>query len=150
MSAIITGSLSVLNCFFDASGGQDSSATSTGLLMLARNSSDTHAYVSGCTFISSMIVLSFRCVGNGDRRRVTPCVGPEIVLRASRIQQISSPTDLGFNITGSYLMTLQNPQIYFIHGKQHALCTCRVRCVQGCTRCIAHDQRGLQLQTVSS
>lgn len=120
MSAIITGSLSVLNCFFDASGGQDSSATSTGLLMLARNSSDSHAYVSGCTFISSMIVLSFRCVGNGDRRRVTPCVGPEIVLRASRIQQISSPTDLGFNITGSYLMTLQNPKsISFTGSSMH-------------------------------
>lgn len=115
MSAVITDSLSVLNCSFDASGGRDSSATSTGLLMLARNSSDSHAYVSGCTFISSMIVLSFRCIGDGDRRRVTPCVGPEIVLRASRIQQISSP-DLGFNLTGSSLMTLQSPKSISFQG----------------------------------
>jgi hypothetical protein len=42
LSAVVTGSMSVHECVFDASGGQDASQTSTGLLVLARNASSAH------------------------------------------------------------------------------------------------------------
>ena len=58
MSAVVTGNMSVLECVFNASGGQDASQTSTGLLVLARNSSNAHVSVSRCEFVSSTIVLS--------------------------------------------------------------------------------------------
>ncbi len=109
MSAVVTGDMFVLDCVFDASGGQDASQTSTGLLILARNSSIAFANVSNCKFISSTVVLSVQCVGDDDVRRLAgSCVGPNMALRRSTIQQMPSQTASGFNATGSDLIAFQS------------------------------------------
>jgi hypothetical protein len=41
-SSVVTGNMSVLECVFDASGGRDASQTTSGLLILAHNSSNAH------------------------------------------------------------------------------------------------------------
>jgi hypothetical protein len=109
MSAVVTGNMSVLECVFDASGGRDSSQTSTGLLVLARNSSNAHVNVSSCEFISSTVVLSVQCVGDdGVRRLAGSCVGPNMELILSTIRQIPSQIASEFNATGSNLMEFQS------------------------------------------
>jgi hypothetical protein len=119
MSAVVTGNMSVLKCVFDASGGRDASQTSTGLLVLARNSSNAHASVSSCEFISSTVVLSVQCVGDDDGRRLAgSCVGPNMALTRSTIQQVPSQTYSGFNATGSDLMAFQNHDSVLFTGSR--------------------------------
>jgi hypothetical protein len=115
MSAVVTGSMFILDCVFDASAGQDASQTSTGLLVLARNSSNALASVSNCEFISSTVAVRVQCVGDdGVRRLAGSCLGPNMALTRSIIQQIPSQaaSDLNnisdFNTTGSSLMALQS------------------------------------------
>jgi hypothetical protein len=115
MSAVVTGNMFVLDCVFDASGGQDASQTSNGLLVLARNSSNALTSVSNCDFISSTVVVRVQCVGDdGARRLAGSCVGPNMALTRCTIQQIASQAisdnnDISdFNTTGSSLMALQS------------------------------------------
>jgi hypothetical protein len=109
MSAVVTGNMFVLDCVFDASAGQDASQTSTGLLVLARNSSNALASVSNCEFISSTVVLRVQCVGDdGVRRLAGSCVGPNIALTRSKIQQIPSQAVSDINTTGN-LLAFQGP-----------------------------------------
>ncbi len=108
MSAVVTGNMSVLDCVFDATAGQDASQTSTGLLVLVLNSSNALANLSNCEFISSMVVLSVQCVGDdGVRRLAGSCVGPSMALSRSTIRQIQSPAISDVNTTGN-LMALQS------------------------------------------
>ncbi len=108
MSAVVTGDMSVLDCAFDATAGQDASQTSTGLLVLARNSSNAIVSVSNCEFISSTVVVRVQCVGDdGVRRLAGSCVGPNMVLTRSTIQQTPSQAISDINTTGN-LMDLQS------------------------------------------
>jgi hypothetical protein len=109
MSVVVTGNMSVLECVFDASGGRDESQTSTGLLVLARNSSNALASVSSCEFISSMVVLSVQCVGDDGVRRIAgSCVGPNMALTRSTILQLPSQAVSDINTTGN-LIAFQGP-----------------------------------------
>jgi hypothetical protein len=119
MSAVVTGNMSVLECVFDASAGRDASQTSTGLLVLARNSSNALASVSSCEFISSTVVLRVQCVGDdGVRRLAGSCVGPNMALTRSTIQQVPSQTVSTFNATGSDLMAFQNHDSVLFTGSR--------------------------------
>jgi hypothetical protein len=119
MSAVVTSNMSVRDCNFDASGGRDESQTSTGLLVLARNSSNAHASVSLCEFISSTVVLSVQCVGDdGVRRLAGSCVGPNMALTRSIIRQLPSQAYSGFNATGSDLIAFQNHDSVLFTGSR--------------------------------
>jgi hypothetical protein len=118
MSAVVTGSLAVRNCVFDASGSQDTSDTSTGLLVLARNASHAHVNVSSCTFIASMVALSVRCVDNVGTRNIGGCVGPNVLIWNSTVAQVLPQTQNDFIATGGSLMSLQNPESLSFTGSR--------------------------------
>jgi hypothetical protein len=63
----------VQQCVFDATDGQDSSETSTGLLVLASDSSRTRMDIAGTSFISPSVVLRFECV-DSDGVRSIACI----------------------------------------------------------------------------
>jgi hypothetical protein len=118
--AVVTGNASIDSCVFDAGGSQDASETSTGLLVVARNSSRAHVTVSNCVFVSSTVALSVRCVGDDGARRVAGlCAGPKMMLKNSNISQ-TSPSGIvaGFNSTGSALMSLQNSESHSFSGSR--------------------------------
>jgi hypothetical protein len=111
MVTTLTRNVSINQCVFDSSEGQDASGTSTGLLILSANSSGAHVLVAGSTFVSSAVVFSVRCVSNDHTGYVLDlCVTPNIILKDSKMLQLASETLPDFNATGSRLMTLQNPQ----------------------------------------
>ena len=117
LSAVVTGSMSIHECVFDASGGQDASQTSTGLLVLARNASSAHANVTSCEFKSSTVVLSVQCVDDeGVRRFGGICVGLNVALRHSRIRLLPSQTASEFNVIGSELMTFRHHDSFLFTG----------------------------------
>ena len=120
ISFVVASNASVISCVFDASGSQDASETSTGLLVVARNSSHAHATVSDCVFVSSTVALSVRCVGDDGARRVAGlCVGPKMMLKNSILSQISpSGRVAAFDSTGSALMSLQNSQSHSFSGSR--------------------------------
>ncbi len=110
LSAVITSSMSIHECVFDANGGRDASQTSTGLLVLARNASSAHLNILGCEFKSSTVVLSVQCVDDDGVQRVGGvCIGPNTMLHLSRIFQVPPETGSDISLTGSELMSLQNP-----------------------------------------
>ncbi len=116
MSANVTGYMSVTDCVFDATGGQDASASSTGLLVFARNASNAQADVTGCTFISSTVVLNVRCVGDDGEHNVGICVGPSVMLTNSRVVQVYPQSLDDFIAVGSTLMMFQNPKSVSFKG----------------------------------
>jgi hypothetical protein len=121
MSAVVTGKISVLECVFDASGGRDASQTSSGLLVLARNSSNALASVSSCEFISSTVVLSVQCVGDDSVRRLAgSCIGTNMTLTRSTIRQLPSQTASEFGATGSNLMAFErHDSVSFTGSRMH-------------------------------
>ena len=123
MSAVVTGSMSVISCVFDASEGRDMSETSTGLLFLARNSSRVNINVLDCEFVSSSVVVSIQCVDDDGVRRVAGlCVGPIFMLQNSTIFQVPSNrvSDFNFSATGSSLMSLQiSESLSFLGSRLH-------------------------------
>ncbi len=109
ISASVTGNMSIYGCVFDASGGEDTSQTSTGLLILAQNSSHAHVNVSSCLFLSSKVAINVQCVGDDGARRVAGlCVGPDMALVQSRIYLLASQTSSVFSAVGNNLITLQH------------------------------------------
>ena len=111
MLITLTRNVSINGCVFDASGGQDDSGTSTGLLVLSANSSGARVDVADSTFVSSAVVFSIRCVTDDNTGYVLDtCVTPNVILKDSKILHLESRTLPDFNATGSRLMTLQNPQ----------------------------------------
>jgi hypothetical protein len=96
VSVALVANVSVVNCEFRAIGDLDSSRTSTGLLVLAFNSSRSSAHVEGTTFESSVVVLSVMCVDNTGGRIVacSPSTQSVNVSNSAIFQQRSSPTSL--------------------------------------------------------
>jgi hypothetical protein len=119
MTAVVSGGLSVIDCVFDASGGQDTSETSTGLLVLARNSSRASVNMSRCRFIATTVVLLVRCVDEDGARSIDSCVGPNIVFGNSHAVQVSpQPQEKEFIASGSNLMSFQNPESISFTGSR--------------------------------
>lgn len=120
ISSALIGHLFLKWCVFDFSGGPDKSS-SAGLLILARNSSSASAFFSDCVLISSAVVLSVQCVGD-DGLKSFPfdvfCLGPHLFLRESNVSQLAPQGLADFNVTGSLLMTLQNPQTISFTGSR--------------------------------
>jgi hypothetical protein len=118
--AVVTASVSINSCAFHSSASQAANEPSTGLLVVARNSSHAHAIVSNCEFFSPTVALSFRCVGDDGARRVAGlCVGPKMVLKNSNISQITpSERVAGFDSSGSALMSLQNSESHAFSGSR--------------------------------
>jgi hypothetical protein len=116
MSVNVTGYMSVTDCIFDATGGQDASSSSAGLLLFARNASSAQTYVTGCTFISSTVVLNVRCVDNDGEHTVGICVGLRLMLENSRVVQVYSQFLDDSNAIGSTLMIFQMPEFVLFKG----------------------------------
>jgi hypothetical protein len=107
--AFVQGGMVVDACEFDASGGLDMSETSTGLLVLTHDSSFADLNVSGCTFISSAVVLSVKCVDKNGAENIGGCFGPSLMLKNATVIQIPPPQmSSTFTATGSTLMYLQS------------------------------------------
>ncbi len=124
ISTVITTGVSIDQCFFDEDEDQETSETSTSLLILARNLSHAVANVTDCVFNSSAVTIKVRCVGeDGARGFLGFCVGPHIAVRRSKMfQEIPSQSPEGFNFstTGSFLMSFQNPEsISFVESSMH-------------------------------
>jgi hypothetical protein len=114
--------ISILSCQFDATGGQDTSQTSTGLLILvsSNTSARTHIEVSGTSMQSSSVIFSVLCVrGDGFLPHFGHCDGPDVLISDSIISQLRSQTDDRFAATGSALMTLQSRTSF---SKSRMLC----------------------------
>ncbi len=117
LSAVVTGSMSVFECVFDASGGRDASQTSTGLLVLARNASSAHANVTSCEFKSSTVVFSVKCVDDdGVRRFGGLCIGLNVALRHSRIRLLPLKTEFQFSTQSSELMAFHHQDSVLFTG----------------------------------
>jgi hypothetical protein len=121
VSAALTRDISIDQCVFDGSGGQDESGTSAGLLVLSRNSSFSVVDVSRSTFNASEVVLRVQCVSEDGVGRVGGlCVGPHVLLKNSTLYQVASQALPDFNATGSAMMSLQNPaSVSFAGTRMH-------------------------------
>ncbi len=107
VSVALAFSTSVHSCNFDATGGRDQSGSSTGLLVLAQQSSGS-VEVSGSSFRSSAVALSVVCVSDDGFRSVdVRCDGPALFLSDSRLQLLANS-----NSSASTLMVLQSRAIF--------------------------------------
>lgn len=117
MSVALAQRTAISYSVFDASGGQDMSETSAGLLILAASSSQSQAAILNCSFNSSQVVLRIMCIDGNLWRRLTGfCVGPDLFLANSEIFQLPSIIQANFLLTGSQLMSLQNPKLISFAG----------------------------------
>ena len=108
-SAVLTRDISIDQCVFDASGGQDKSGTSAGLLVIAHNSSSSRVDVSHSVFTASAVMISVQCASDDGGRQVDGfCIGPHLLLRNSALYQVASQAPAEFKATGSVLMSLRN------------------------------------------
>jgi hypothetical protein len=102
---------SVHSCLFDATDGQDDSATSTGLAIFAASSSYSRTDVTGTSFKSSAVIVSVRCVSEEGLHYVgCPVIGPQIFVSNSSIAQLTPNASAVFKLVGSSLMSF-DPQI---------------------------------------
>ena len=118
VSTTLTRNVFIDECIFDATGGQDKSGTSAGLLVLARNSSSSWVSVSQSKFTASAVAFSVQCVSDDGARPVGGfCVGPHLLLKHSALHQVASQA-ADFSAAGSVLMSLQNPESVSFAGSQ--------------------------------
>ena len=109
MSVVLAKNAHIDQCLFDAAGGQDDSATSTGLLILASNSHLTRISVLRTSLRSPAVSLNVQCVGDDGFQSVEcPQAGPSVYLSTSNISQLPSQSQADFTSAGSSLMSLQN------------------------------------------
>jgi hypothetical protein len=96
---IVTLSQNVIiqHCVFDSTNSQDSSETSTGLLVLATIFSHTRLYVEGCSFVSTAAVFRYSCVDiNGIRASACTSSGTAFINVAhSSVRQLQNENDKG-------------------------------------------------------
>ena len=98
--------ISVYFCVFDATDGQDDSATSTGLAIFAASSSYSRTDVKGTSFSSSAMIFSVRCVSDDGFYYVgCPVFGPQIFVSNSNIAQLTPNATAAFNLIGTSLMS---------------------------------------------
>jgi hypothetical protein len=98
-------------CLFDATDGQDDSATSTGLAIFAAFSSYSRTDVRDTSFKSSTVIVSVRCVSDDGLHYVgCPVIGPQIFASNSSIAQLTPNASAVFKLVGSSLMAF-DPQI---------------------------------------
>jgi hypothetical protein len=108
MSVVLAQNVSIERCLFDATGGQDVSGTSTGLLVLASNSQRSMVSTQSTSFKSSSVALNVQCVsGNGSTNVLCPQTGPLLSVAQLNLSQLASQYQLNFNATGSSIMLLQ-------------------------------------------
>ena len=108
MSVVLAQNVSIERCLFDATGGQDDSAISTGLLVLASNSQRSMINTQSASFKSSSVALNVQCVsGDGSTNVLCPQTGPLLSVAQLNVSQLASQYQLNFNATGSSLMLLQ-------------------------------------------
>ena len=98
--------LSVHFCVFDATDGQDDSATSTGLAVFAASSSYSRTDVRGTSFRSSAVIFSVRCVSDDGFYFVRcPVYGLHVSVLNSDIAQLTPNAMDAFILIGSSLMS---------------------------------------------
>ena len=98
--------ISILFCDFDATGGKDDSAISTGLAIFAASASYSRTDVKGTSFSSSTVIFSVRCVSDDGFYFVgCPVFGPQISVSNSNIAQLTPNASATFNLIGSSLMS---------------------------------------------
>jgi hypothetical protein len=125
MSAFVSSSMSIGECVFDARGGADSSQQSTGLLILASNSTIARVIVSNCVFNASAVVINFRCATDDGVRFAGSCIAPTLLLSYSHIFQAPTAivTYFNFDAIGSNLISVQNPNSVSFTGSSMSCAT---------------------------
>jgi len=110
LSVILVSSSSLMGCSFDGSGGQDSSGTSAGLLVLSSNAAPNQLAIDGCSFSSTgNASLNVACVDADTGFNSVPCVKPGIAVSVanSNISQLAPAVDgSDFSSIGSVLISL--------------------------------------------
>jgi hypothetical protein len=102
-----SNNVSIYFCVFNATDGQDDSATSTGLAIFAASSSYSRIDIKGTSFMSPAVVLSVRCVSS-DGFYFVGChylSGPQIFVSNSDIVQLTPTSADAFISIGSSLMS---------------------------------------------
>jgi hypothetical protein len=109
ISAVLSDNVFIDRCHFDASGGQDASETSIGVLVLASNADRSAVNISQTSTTSSSVAINVRCVTT-DSFASDSCSqsGPSLVLLKSNISQQIMVLKEDFNVTGSALISLQS------------------------------------------
>jgi hypothetical protein len=119
MSVVLARNASIDQCLFDAASGQDSSGTSTGVFIIASNSSRTHLSMSRTSMRSPSVTLNVQCVSDDESQSVDCSQsGPSVFLTNSNISQLTSPSQADFNATGSSLISLQNSVLTLFIGSR--------------------------------
>jgi hypothetical protein len=125
ISVVLSQSVIVDRCLFDATGGQDASDTSTGLLVLASDAAQSAINISHTTMISSAVVLNVRCVTNDAAAPFScPQSGLSVHISNSNFSQQIPLSKQDFNATGSSLISLQR-------GTSSSFFDSRLSCISG-------------------
>ena len=90
LSVALAKTVRVQQSRFDATNGQDSSQTSTGLLILTADALRTHVHVQDTSFESKAAVLRFECATNDGIRSVKCASSDVLSLSASNSTVIQS------------------------------------------------------------
>jgi hypothetical protein len=112
LSAALVPSASLTGCSFDGAGGQDSSGTSAGLLLLSSSAAPTQIAIDDCSFSSTgNASLNVVCVDAATGFNSVACVlpGPAVSASNSNISQLGPIEPIegsDFNSTGSVMMSL--------------------------------------------
>jgi hypothetical protein len=119
MSVVLARNAYIDQCLFDAGGGQDSSGTSTGVFIIASNSSRTNLSISRTSMLSPAVALNVQCVSDDESQSVEcPQSGPSVSLTNSNISQLASQSQADFNATGSSLISLQSSVLTLFIGSR--------------------------------
>ena len=122
MSVVLAQNVSINQCLFDATAGQDASKTSTGLLILAPNSSSSTISMASTSFESSSAALNVQCVSDDGFLYVAcPQSGPFLLVTDSIISQLALQFQPDFNATGSSLMLLHQ-NIRLVSSNARVVC----------------------------
>jgi hypothetical protein len=119
MSVVLAQNAFIDQCLFDAAGGRDDSATSTGLIVLASKSCLTSLSVSRTSLQSPAVSLNVQCVSDdGSQSAECPQAGPSVYLKNSNISQLPQRSNSEFNVSGSSVMSLQNGVLSLFIGSR--------------------------------
>ncbi len=114
LSIVLVLLASLTTCSFDGAGGQDSSRTSAGLLVLSSSAAPSQIVIDSCSFSSTgNMSLNVACVDAATGFNSVACVqpGPAISASSSNISQlepdVAAMSSFDFSSIGSMMMSLQ-------------------------------------------
>lgn len=101
LSAVLVPFVSFIRCSFNGAGGQDSSGTSVGLLVLSSSIAPTQIVIDSCSFSTTgNMSLNVACVDVATGFNSVACIkpGPAVSATNSNISQLEPDVGLGFRV----------------------------------------------------